>query len=82
MQVDCESQDEVDRYWATLSEGGEDGPCGWLKDRFGLSWQIIPTALTELLADPDQDKAQRVMKAMLTMKKIDIDGLQKAAAQA
>ena len=68
MQVDCESQDEVDRYWATLSEGGEEGPCGWLKDRFGLSWQIIPTALTELLADPDQDKSQRVMKAMLTMK--------------
>jgi predicted 3-demethylubiquinone-9 3-methyltransferase (glyoxalase superfamily) len=82
LQVDCRSQDEVDTYWSTLSEGGEEGPCGWLKDRFGLSWQIIPTILTELLADPDREKSQRVMKAMLAMKKIDIDALQDAAAPA
>jgi predicted 3-demethylubiquinone-9 3-methyltransferase (glyoxalase superfamily) len=82
LQVDCRSQDEVDTYWSTLSEGGEEGPCGWLKDRFGLSWQIIPTILTELLADPDREKSQRVMKAMLAMKKIDIDALQDAAARA
>ena len=80
-QVDCESQDEVDRYWNTLSEGGEEGLCGWLKDKFGLSWQIVPIVLTELLADPDQEKAQRVMRAMLSMKKIEIDALQEAAAQ-
>ena len=53
-QIDCETQEEVDRYWSTLSEGGEEGPCGWLKDRFGLSWQIVPTALPELLGDPDR----------------------------
>jgi predicted 3-demethylubiquinone-9 3-methyltransferase (glyoxalase superfamily) len=82
LQVDCRSQDEVDTYWSTLSEGGEEGPCGWLKDRFGLSWQIIPTILTELLADPDREKSQRVMKGMLAMKKIDIDALQDAAAPA
>src|SRR5919199_3367625 len=72
-QVFCESQEEVDRYWSTLSEGGEEGPCGWLKDRFGLSWQIVPTRLTELLLDPDRGRAQRVMSAMLKMRKIEID---------
>ena len=77
--VSCETQDEVDTYWDTLSEGGEEGPCGWLKDRFGLSWQIVPTALPRLLADPDTDKAQRVMAAMLEMKKIDIEALERAA---
>src|SRR5688500_151977 len=81
-QVSCKDQDEVDSYWSRLSEGGEEGPCGWLKDRFGLSWQIIPTALPELLADPDQEKAQRVMQAMLQMKKIEVDELERAAAQA
>ena len=65
-----------------LSEGGEEGPCGWLKDRFGLSWQIVPTALPELLGDPDPEKAQRVMQAMLQMKKIEIDELERAAAAA
>ena len=81
-EVSCESQEEVDSYWSTLSEGGEEGPCGWLKDRFGVSWQIIPTALPRLLADPDQEKAQRVMAAMLKMRKIEIDELERAAAQA
>jgi predicted 3-demethylubiquinone-9 3-methyltransferase (glyoxalase superfamily) len=81
-EVECETQEEVDRYWTTLSEGGEEGPCGWLKDRFGLSWQIVPTALTRLLADPDREKAQRVMKAMLGMGKIEIEGLERAAAAA
>ncbi len=79
-QVLCEDQDEVDRYWHTLSEGGEEGPCGWLKDRFGLSWQIIPRRLPELLADPDQERAQRVMRVMLAMKKIEIAELERAAA--
>jgi predicted 3-demethylubiquinone-9 3-methyltransferase (glyoxalase superfamily) len=78
--VDCETQEEVDSYWNTLSEGGEQGPCGWLKDRFGLSWQIIPTALPRLLGDPDREKAQRVMAAMLKMGKIDVAELELAAA--
>ena len=81
-QVGCESQEEVDVYWSKLSEGGEEGPCGWLKDKFGLSWQIVPTALPELLADPDREKAQRVMAAMLQMRKIEIDELERAAAAA
>src|ERR687886_2493382 len=70
-QVSCESQEEVDRYWEALSDGGEQGPCGWLKDRFGLSWQIVPTRLVELLEDPDRERSQRVMAAMLNMKKIE-----------
>src|SRR5437764_14376765 len=76
--VNCKTQQEVDTLWAKLSEGGEEGPCGWLKDKFGLSWQIIPTVLGELLNDPDPVKSQRVMKAMLQMKKIDIDKLKQA----
>ncbi len=80
-QVSCKNQEEVDAFWSKLSEGGEEGPCGWLKDRFGLSWQIVPTVLPELLADPDREKAQRVMAAMLKMKKIEIDELEQAAAQ-
>jgi predicted 3-demethylubiquinone-9 3-methyltransferase (glyoxalase superfamily) len=78
--VDCEDQDEVDYYWSALSDGGEEGPCGWLKDRFGLSWQVVPTALPRLLGDPDTEKAQRVMQAMLQMTKIQIDELEGAAA--
>jgi predicted 3-demethylubiquinone-9 3-methyltransferase (glyoxalase superfamily) len=78
--VDCKTQEEVDELWAKLSAGGEEGPCGWLKDKYGLSWQIIPTTLTELLSDPDPEKAERVMKAMLQMSKIDIEGLKKAYA--
>ena len=81
-QVSCRDQEEVDRLWSKLSEGGEEGPCGWLKDRFGVSWQIIPTALPELLGDPDPAKSQRVMEAMLKMKKIDVGELERAAAAA
>jgi len=76
--VNCETQEEVDFYWSKLSAGGEEGPCGWLKDRFGLSWQVVPTALLKLIKDPDPAKAQRVMKAMLQMKKIEIKELEDA----
>jgi predicted 3-demethylubiquinone-9 3-methyltransferase (glyoxalase superfamily) len=79
-QIECADQAEVDRYWERLSEGGEQGPCGWLKDRFGLSWQVVPTRLYELLRDPDTGRAQRVMKAMLGMGKIEIAALEAAAA--
>jgi len=79
--VDCKTQEEVDEFWKKLSEGGEEGPCGWVKDKYGLSWQIVPTILTEILQDKDPKKAERAMKAMLQMKKIDIDGLKKAYAQ-
>ena len=73
--INCADQEEVDYYWTKLSEGGEEGPCGWLKDRYGLSWQVIPAALAELLSDPDQGRAQRAMKAMLIMKKLDVAAL-------
>ncbi len=76
--VDCETQAEVDRLWDRLTEGGEPGPCGWLKDKYGLSWQIVPTALGEMLNDPDPAKASRVMQAMLKMSKIEIAGLRQA----
>jgi predicted 3-demethylubiquinone-9 3-methyltransferase (glyoxalase superfamily) len=77
--VSCENQQEVDDYWTKLTAGGgEEGPCGWLKDKFGLSWQVVPTALPKLLQDPDPEKAQRVMKAMLQMKKIEIQELEEA----
>jgi predicted 3-demethylubiquinone-9 3-methyltransferase (glyoxalase superfamily) len=79
LMVDCETQDEVDELWEKLSEGGEKGPCGWLTDRFGVSWQIVPRVLGELLSDPDRDKANRVMSAMLGMGKIEIRGLEEAA---
>ncbi len=79
--VNCETQEEVDRLWDRLSEGGEKGPCGWLKDKFGVSWQIAPTVLDEMLQDEDADRANRVMKAMLQMGKIEIDTLEKAYAQ-
>jgi len=81
-QVSCETQDEVDAYWTTLTEGGEEGPCGWLKDRYGVSWQIIPTRLIELITDSDPQVCQRVIGAMLEMKKIDIATLEEAAASA
>jgi predicted 3-demethylubiquinone-9 3-methyltransferase (glyoxalase superfamily) len=81
-QILCESQAEVDHFWSKLSEDGQEGPCGWLKDKFGLSWQVTPTALPRLLADPDTEKAQRVMAAMLEMRKIEIDALERAAADA
>ena len=79
-QVSCRDQDEVDSYWNKLSDGGEEGPCGWLKDRFGVSWQIVPTALPELLGSPDPETSQRVMRAMLKMKKIEIAELERAAS--
>ena len=78
LSVDCESQAEVDEYWARLSDGGEEGPCGWVKDRFGVWWQVNPTILGEMLRDPDPRRGSRVMQAMLKMKKIDIETLKKA----
>ena len=80
--VNCESQDEVDMLWKKLtSNGGVEGQCGWLKDKYGLSWQIIPTALSQMLSDHDPEKAQRVMSAMLKMKKIDVESLRQAYNQ-
>jgi predicted 3-demethylubiquinone-9 3-methyltransferase (glyoxalase superfamily) len=78
--VECESQEEVDRYWDELADGGQEIACGWVTDRYGLAWQIIPRRLMELQADPDREKAQRVMAAMLKMTKIEIDELERAAA--
>ncbi len=82
LYVTCETQEEVNRFWNQLTAGGEEGPCGWLKDKFGLSWQIVPKVLEALLSDPDPAKSQRVMRAMLQMKKIDIAGLKRAAEAA
>jgi predicted 3-demethylubiquinone-9 3-methyltransferase (glyoxalase superfamily) len=79
--VDCETQEEVDTLWSKLSEGGSESQCGWLKDKFGLSWQIVPRALMEMLKDKDADKAARVMQAMFTMSKIDVARLQQAYNQ-
>lgn len=77
--VECETQAEVDEYWNRLTEGGEPSMCGWLKDRYGLSWQIVPRVLYQLMQDPDREKAERVMRAMLGMRKLDIRQLQRAA---
>jgi len=81
-QVDCETQEEVDYYWEKLSEGGDEKAqqCGWLKDKYGVSWQIVPTVLPGMISDPDSAKSQRAMKAMLQMKKLDIDALRRAYA--
>ena len=79
--IECDDQEEIDYYWDKLAAGGgEEGPCGWLKDKFGLSWQVAPAGMDEALNDPDQARAQRRMKAMLGMKKIDIAALEKAVA--
>ena len=78
--VSCADQDEVDYYWNTLTEGGQPGPCGWLKDRYGLSWQIVPTGMDEVLTGPDKEGAQRAFAAMMQMKKIDLAELQRAYA--
>ncbi len=78
--IHCETQEEVDRYWDRLSEGGEQLPCGWVRDKFGTAWNIVPTVLMELLSDPDREKAQRVFQAMLEMGKLDIAALRAAAA--
>jgi predicted 3-demethylubiquinone-9 3-methyltransferase (glyoxalase superfamily) len=79
-QVHCETQQEIDYFWSKLAEGGEEGPCGWLKDKFGLSWQVIPKALPEMLMDENSETAQRVMRSMLQMRKIDIAALRRAQA--
>ncbi|MDP3548662.1 MAG: VOC family protein [Phreatobacter sp.] len=78
-QVICETQDEIDHYWTRLGEGGQEVECGWLKDRYGLSWQIVPRMLPEALADADRERAARVMRSMMTMVKLDIAALEKAA---
>ncbi|MFD5038684.1 VOC family protein [Streptomyces sp. NPDC058377] len=78
LSVDCADQQEVDTLWAKLTEGGEESMCGWLKDRYGLSWQIVPRALPELLGDPDRARADRVMKAMMGMRKLDVQALRDA----
>jgi predicted 3-demethylubiquinone-9 3-methyltransferase (glyoxalase superfamily) len=82
LQVNCETQEEVDYYWERLSEGGDRSAqqCGWLKDRYGVSWQIVPTVLPELVGNPDSARSQRAMEAMLKMKKIDIETLKRASA--
>ena len=78
--VECDSQEEVDRYWSKLADGGEEIACGWMTDRYGVAWQIIPKRLRELLADQDRDRAKRAMAAMLQMTKIEIEELEHAAA--
>jgi predicted 3-demethylubiquinone-9 3-methyltransferase (glyoxalase superfamily) len=82
LSVSCEDQAEVDRYWAALTEGGDESQCGWLKDRYGFSWQIVPRALMEVIGQPDRAKAQRAMQAMFQMKKLDIAKLREAAEAA
>ena len=77
--ITCKDQDEVDHYWERLSEGGKEGPCGWLKDKYGLSWQVIPEGMEELFSDPDRSRADRAMKAMLQMGKLDIAAIRAAA---
>jgi len=77
-QLYCNSQEEVDYFWSKLTEGGQEGPCGWLKDRYGLSWQVVPVALLQMMTDADPKKPQRVMKAFMQMKKFDIATLQRA----
>jgi predicted 3-demethylubiquinone-9 3-methyltransferase (glyoxalase superfamily) len=80
--INCADQDEIDYYWAKLTDGGEEGPCGWLKDKYGLSWQVVQTdAMRELMADPDPARAQRAMQAMFGMKKLDVAALYAAADQ-
>jgi predicted 3-demethylubiquinone-9 3-methyltransferase (glyoxalase superfamily) len=78
-QITCEDQEKIDHYWERLTEGGEEGPCGWLKDRYGLSWQVVPTGMDELFSDPDTSRATRAMQAMFTMRKLDVAALQRAA---
>ena len=78
-EITCKDQAEVDRYWAALTDGGEEGPCGWLKDRFGLSWQVVPEGMDEVFAHPDKERASRAFQAMMTMKKLDIAALREAA---
>jgi predicted 3-demethylubiquinone-9 3-methyltransferase (glyoxalase superfamily) len=79
LQVNCKDQAEVDYYWDRLTDGGEEGPCGWCKDRFGLSWQVTPEGMDEIFSDPDKDKARRAMEAMFGMRKLDLAALKAAA---
>jgi predicted 3-demethylubiquinone-9 3-methyltransferase (glyoxalase superfamily) len=79
LMIHCRDQEEVDYYWSRLSEAGEEGPCGWLKDRFGLSWQVVPDKFLELIGDPDQDRSQRAMRAMMEMTKLDVSALTRAS---
>ena len=79
-QIHCETQQEIDFFWSKLSEGGQEQPCGWLKDKFGLSWQVIPDALPKMLMDENPEKSQLVMKSILQMRKIDLDALKRALA--
>ncbi|MFF4950510.1 VOC family protein [Streptomyces chattanoogensis] len=81
LMITCKDQEEIDYYWDKLTEGGEEGPCGWLKDKYGLSWQVAPAGMAELMSGPDQSRARRAMQAMLGMKKIDMAALQAAADQ-
>jgi predicted 3-demethylubiquinone-9 3-methyltransferase (glyoxalase superfamily) len=82
LMVECETQEEVDRYWnLLLADGGEENVCGWLKDRFGLSWQITPVQLGRMISDPDRERADQVMRAMFQMKKLDIKALEQAYAE-
>jgi predicted 3-demethylubiquinone-9 3-methyltransferase (glyoxalase superfamily) len=81
-QIPCETQEEVDHYWAALADGGQEIECGWLKDRYGLAWQVVPTRLPDWISDPDPQKAERAMKAMMSMKKFDIAALERAHAGA
>ena len=78
-EIKCETQDEIDYYWEALTEGGKESQCGWLKDKFGLSWQVVPTGMEEVFSDPDPERAKRAMEAMLKMSKLDIGELQRAA---
>ena len=77
--INCKDQDEIDYFWEKLTEGGEEGPCGWVKDRFGLSWQVVPEGMDEVFTDDDPERAQRAMQAMLKMRKLDIATLREAA---
>ncbi len=79
--INCADQDEIDYYWTTLSEGGEEGPCGWLKDRYGLSWQVVPAGYAELMCDPDEGRRDRAMRAVFGMKKLDVAAIYAAADQ-
>jgi predicted 3-demethylubiquinone-9 3-methyltransferase (glyoxalase superfamily) len=80
--ISCADQDEIDYYWTALSEGGEEGPCGWLKDRYGLSWQVVPAGYAELMRDPDEGRRDHAMRAVLGMKKLDVAAIYTAADQA
>ncbi len=79
-QIYCETQNEIDNYWSALTKGGQEGPCGWLKDKYGLSWQVVPSAIPEMMSDPDTEKSARVMTAFMKMKKLDLAAIERAYA--